>query len=250
MPDLYRIQIYWAPRREDTSELGRALSRTLTALGELHPELRDFRFDREDSDVSIGDAQSCSAAIEEHAVAWEFGGKAQTAYEIGLYVARAIAPPLSLRLTCGIEPLPLEGLFTPNRIEIMIRGDAAGLAEPEIMQAMLMELAQTWRADFGHAGGETHPPVARPLLGVGIPPVGWMTFLSQAFPALPAKLPTPAVAYPVASVGTIVVAHPELYRAHKKEHRAAVDALERALNEGGVLPQIPTGEKLEAQPPS
>jgi hypothetical protein len=236
MPDRYRIQLYWPPRTESVELLARKLHDTLVALGGIHPTMTGFAWDDGERDVPISSVEDCRRALDHGKVEWSFGATAKIAYEVTVYLTRAISPPLSLTLTCGVEPEDLHGVFAPNRLEMWIRRDAPDeLASLPVLQAALGAVASRWEADFGYVGTATLPPPAEPLLSAGLPPVGWMTYLSKNRPPLPPSLPSPAVAYAVGSAGAVVVAHPKLYRDHLKEQRDAIAAVEQALARAGVL---------------
>jgi hypothetical protein len=235
MPDRYRIQLYWAPRKESLHGMARRLFDTLGALGESHPLLRRFMRERDEEDVPTATLEDCASALEEGAEAWYFGREERTAYEARLFVGRALSPPLSMTLTCGIEPEHVGGLFAPNRLEMWLRRDAPDeLASPERIQAMLVAAASAWDADFGYVGTASLPAAPPPITSLGAPPVGWMTYLSKRLPPPPVTLRSPAVSYP-ADAGSVVVAHPSLYRDHVKDHREAIEVVAAALDEAGVL---------------
>ncbi len=238
MPDRYRIQLYWAPRRETMDALARRLFATLGALGEVHPLLRGFlRVDDDtDTNVAVASLEQCVSTLAAAAETWHFGREERTAYEARLFVGRALSPPASLTLTCGIEPEHVGGLFAPNRLELWLEREAPDdLASPPSIQAALVAAAAQWDADFGYVGTATLPPPAVPLTSLGVPPVGWMTYLSNRLPPPPTTLRSPAVTYSAGSGASVVVAHPSPYRDHVREHREAIELVRRALDEASVL---------------
>jgi len=236
MADRYRIQLYWAPRRERPDAMARRLHDMVTSLVAVHPLLTGVLGERGDDDVPVGTVDDALRLLTEGAEAWYFGREERTAYEVRLFVQRAVAPPWSATLTCGIEPDHVGGLFAPNRLQMWLRRDAPdGLASPATIQALLGAAASAWDADFGYVGTATQPPAPAPLTSTGVPPVGWMTFLSSRLPPPPVTLRSPAVTYPLDGLGSVVVAHPTLHREHKKDHRLAVEAVAEALDEAGVL---------------
>lgn len=236
MPERYRIQLYWAPRRESLDVMGRRLREMVDAMGDVHPLLTSVRAERGDGDVAVASVEDCVRLLAEGAESWTFGREEHTAHEVRLFVRRPVAPPWSATLTCGIEPEHVGGLFAPNRLEMWLRPDAPdALATPGTIQALLGGAAAVWEADFGYVGTATQPPAPPPLTSAGVPPVGWMTYLSNRWPAPPVTLRAPAVTYPVEGQGWVVVAHPNLHREHKKDHLAAVEAVAVALDEAAVL---------------
>lgn len=236
MPDRYRIQLYWAPRQEGLDGLGRRLFDMLTAFGQAHPQLTGFVRDDGDEDVPVEGREGAVNALEAGRETWAFGREEHVVYDTALHVKRALSPPFCFTLTCGIEPEHVGGLFAPNRLEMWLRRDAPDdLATPEVIQTLLANAAVCWDADFGYVGTATRPPPAQPLTTLGVPPVGWMTFVSKRLPPPPPTLRSPAVTYPVGDTGHIVVAHPSLYREHLKDHRTAIDTVAAALAAAGVL---------------
>lgn len=202
MPSHYRIQLYWAGRREGVDGYGDRLHRFTAALAEIHPALRDWRVSIGEERGRAASAAECTAALAKTAEVWELGEDKQTAYELRLYVGHEGAPTAEIIITCGVEQLALGELFAPNKLALWIRRDAPGdLAITSVMHAVLAAAATCFEADFGYVGSATYPAPAVSLYSAGVPPVGWMTYLSTAYPAIPAKLPTPAVGYPVATRG-------------------------------------------------
>jgi hypothetical protein len=246
MPDGYRIQLYWAPRQEAVGALARRLFEMLAELREIDGTLARFVYDQEDRDVLVESLDDCRDALDQGAVAWQFGRSERIAHEVTLSASRVVAPAFAFTLTCGIEPDHVGGLFAPNRLEMWVRRDAPGeLATTSGLQRLVSAVAARWDADFGYVGAPTIPPAPAPLLSVGEPPVGWMTYLSKRLPT-PPPLRSPAVTYPVGGSGSLVVAHPNLFRLHVKEHHEAMARVADALRTAGVL--TPT-VKVD-QPPS
>lgn len=232
MPDRHIVEISWAPRRETVDGYAALIHRFLTELGKPHRAMRSWRFG---ADREAIDAGACRDALVAGEETWAIGEEEQKAYEARFYVGRQVASPVEVTVTCGIEPLPLGALFAPNRLRLAIRHDAPDeITTTDVVVGALTHAVATFGAAFGHAGSDRVPRTAMALYSPGVPPVGWVTYFSKAYPSLPAKLPSPAVAHVVAG-GSLVVAHPKPFREHKRNQREAIDAVRKALDEAGVL---------------
>lgn len=243
MPERLVVRIYWAGRVEGVDGYGARLHRWFTELGGFHRGMQSWRFG---ADQEASDAGACRDALVAGAESWELGEQTQTAYQARFYVGREVASPAEATITCGVEPLSLGSLFAPNGLNLAIRHDAPDdLATTEVVQAALSSAVTIFEAEFGHAGSDRVPTPAMALYSPGVPPVGWMTYLSQAYPPAPAKLPTPAVAYAAAG-GSLVVAHPKPFREHNKSQCEAITSLRRVLSDAGVL--RPWAEVVGRQP--
>jgi immunity protein 52 of polymorphic toxin system len=224
----HRIHLCWGPRREPA--LAACLHAYLGALGQLDPSLAGWRAEDDGADHPLATESDCAAAVARGAVEWQLGASKRTAHQLHAFVGRPSAPTATLVLVGGIEPLEMGDVFTPNRLDLRF----PDTADTPLVQHALATAADVFAAAFGHAGSERTPEPPLPLYSRGVPAVGWMTYLSRAYPQLPPLLPAPAVAYATAG-GSLVVAHPKPFRAHVSEHRRAVADVEAALRRAGVL---------------
>ena len=238
MIPIYRIDLCWPGRVEDLDAMARRTFAMLASLAGIHPRLGRFSVEARPRTLALVTEADCRAALERGVVAWQLGRRRERSHEVRLFVDRPVAPEVEVVITCGVPPLPLPGIFAPNRLVARIR-PGSEVADARVVQAVLVAAALAWEADFGHAGTETCPTPAAALDSPGVPPVGWMTFLGRRFPALPTSWPSPALAYGVGSIGTLVVAHPDAFREHHREHREAMARVESALRDGGVLVPAP-----------
>lgn len=234
----YRIQLYWPGRAESVRVMARQIAAFLAELVPTHPGLARFSFEdaRLGKLTPVTSEADCEAAIVQRAVRWQTGSTQRISYQPRFFVDRKAGAPVALSITCGIEPLGLEPMFVPNRLELLVRADVGDeRASRPVLEAVMRSAIAVFRPDFGFAGTESipSPPVA--LFSNGTPVVGWMTYLRAAFPPVPRTLPAPAVVYPVKDLGTLIVAHPELFRESDEAQRASMERVREALSEAEVL---------------
>lgn len=236
--DTIRIQLYWPGRTDPPVTLARQLSSFLAEAGAVHPDLKAFSFhDRRSGAIARADSfDACEAAILAGEGKWKTGNVPRTAYEQRFFLGPPAGSPVAFTLTCGIEPLGLDPIWTPNRLEYEVRAGARDeRASRAVLEAVMRAAVAAFRPDWGFAGSEWVPLAPLPLFSDGTPVAGWMTYLRAAFPEVPRALPQPAVVYPVASLGTLIVAHPEPYRDGDRAQREAVERVQAALRAAGVL---------------
>lgn len=235
MADHYHAHLVWEGRPESATSYGTRLHRFLSEVGELHRRLGGWLATVDEQPVSVQTAQHAQRILEAGAFEWEVGDEVLTAYEARLYVERALASPVAVEIMCGVDRLPLgPKLFAPNRLDVRIRVDERELGTTAVLHGVLAAAAKVFEADFGHVGTEGDPSPATALYSPGVPPVGWMTFLSNRYPAMPPTFPTPSVGYPTGK-GTVIVAHPNPFKPHKRAHREAIEAVADTLRAGDVL---------------
>lgn len=228
------------------------MSRHLTAftasLGAIHGPLRDLRFVGPDGEEQVASsAQACEVALLAHQVDWATGPTKRVAYQPRLFLERRSAPPVEVRLTCGIERLNLGPIYTPNRIDVLVRRDAGDeITSVAALEGVLRAAIDAFRPDWGFAGVEGVPTVPLPVFSDGTPAVGWMTFLSGRYPAIPAALPRPSVAHVIAGRGTLIAAHPKRFDERDGAHVQAIEDLRQALSAAGVL--LPSAALDDAAP--
>jgi immunity protein 52 of polymorphic toxin system len=237
MTERYRVQVYWPSGPVSLARIPEQIVALLVALEAAHDGLGGWVFeDREQKLVPASTAAVCRTALEQAAIVWHFGGVKQTAYRPRFFVGHPSAPAAVLTLTCGIEPIGLQPLFAPNRLELLLAaGEGATTIDRHVIENALRAAVAVFRPDFGHAGSESMPEPVEPIFSDGSPVVGWMTFLSTARAAVPPALPKPSIAYPVGSFGTLIVAHPDLFRDRDEGQLAAIGALRQLLQREGLL---------------
>lgn len=234
----YRVQLYWSGRSDADRVMSRQIFTFCASLGPIHERLEGWLFQDERTGVPApADSDpACLEALHQKAVAWSTGAQQQLSYQPRFFLERAIDPPASFTVTCGIKPLGLGPVFTPNRLELLVRaGVGDERASRPVLEAILRSAVAAFQPDWGYVGTESipQPPVA--IFSDGTPVIGWMTYLRSAYPPVPRTLPTPAVVYPVGSLGTLIVAHPELFREGEPAHREAIDRVRNALKAAGTL---------------
>jgi hypothetical protein len=233
----YRVQIYWPGRTDSVRAMARQIAAFLAELATLHPGLARFGFeDAQGKLTKVTSEDGCEAALLLRTVRWKTGETPRISYQPRFFVDRKAGAPVALSITCGIEPVGLDPMFVPNRLELLVRSDIGDeRASRPVLEAAMRSAVSVFRPDFGFAGTESipSPPVA--LFSDGTPVVGWMTYLRAAFPPVPRTLPAPAVAYPVKDLGTLIVAHPELFREHDEAQRASIERVREVLKAASVL---------------
>ena len=248
MDHFHRIQLYWPGRTDPRSALARQAASFLTALAPLHPELAHFLFHDKQTGLAMpaDSPEACDVALERGTAHWQTGYQPRVSYEQRFYVKDRLAAPAAFTLTCGIEPLGLDAIWTPNRLELLVRRDAdPELQSRAVLEGVMRAAVNVFKPDWGFAGSEHIPQAPLPVFSDGRPVVGWMTYLRAAFPEVPRTLPQPAVPYPVGVLGTLIVAHPEPMREGDESQRTARKRVEETLAAAGVL--IPP-ERLRPAP--
>lgn len=228
----HRIQLYWPGRTDTVAVMGRQLAAFLAGIAPLHPGLSRFLCDN----LPAISPAACEEALVRHAVLWRTGATERTSYQARFYVDHKIGAPAAFTLTCGIEPLNLGPIFTPNRLEFLVRADVGDeRASRAVLEGVLRRAVTVFEPDWAFAGSAQVPQAPKAVFSDGAPVVGWMTYLRAAFPPVPRTLPQPAVAYPVGSLGTLIVAHPEVFHDGDEAQLAAIERVRGVLKAHGVL---------------
>lgn len=233
----YRVQIYWPGRTDPVRALARQVQGFLADLATIHPGLARFGFeDAQRTLVPAASEDDCLAALTQRTVQWKTGPTLRTSYQPRFFVDRKAGAPVALSITCGIEPVGLDPMFVPNRLEVLVRADVGDeRASRPVLEAVMRSAIAVFKPDFGFAGTESVPSAPVALFSDGTPVVGWMTYLRAAFPPIPRTLPAPAVAYPVKDLGTLIVAHPELFHENDPAQRASMERVREVLKAASVL---------------
>jgi hypothetical protein len=108
-------------------------------------------------------------------------------------------------------------------------------ASRAVLEGVLRIAVKVFRPDWAFAGTDEVPLAPQALFSEGEPCVGWMTYLRAAFPEVPRTLPQPSVVYPLDGLGTLIVAHPELFDDRDPGHRAAMARVREVLVQAKVL---------------
>jgi hypothetical protein len=142
-----------------------------------------------------------------------------------VFEAKAMAARLSL--VCGIPPQATA--WTPNQTQLVL-GMASGIAvrEVDILAGLLSAMAKGVTAEWGHVGVDGVPTPPMPPFADGTPVIGWISYISTAYPPVAATLPEPSVAR-TAPGGTLLIASPA------RVDGEAIDRLRLSLKEAGVL---------------
>ncbi|MEP7120509.1 MAG: Imm52 family immunity protein [Byssovorax sp.] len=233
----YRVQIYWPGRTDTVRTMAGQVAAFLAELATIHPGFARFVYeDGQRKLVPVKSEDDCAAALAQRTVRWKTGEVLQTSYQPRFFVDRKAGAPVEVAVTCGIEPTALDGVFVPNRLELLVRADIGDeRASRPVLEAAIRSAVSVFRPDFGFVGTESVPSAPIAVFSDGTPVVGWMTYLRAAFPPIPRTLPTPAVAYPVKDLGTLIIAHPELFHELDPAQRASMERVREALKAAEVL---------------
>ena len=234
----YRIELYWLGRDQAVKTSANGLYMLLTALRGINEGFAEFRYfnQQQRKHIPISSKDDCAAVIEAGRGYWRTGQTQRTAYKTELFIADRANAPAQLWLTCGIDLRDVGAVFVPNSLSLRLtRSVASGGLTPAMGLNALRAAVNAFRPLFGLAASSDFPPSPKPLFSKGTPAVGWMTFLSAAYPALPANFAEPTRVHTVGKHGHIVVAHPYMFDDNDDEHRAAVARVAAALHASGVL---------------
>ncbi|MEZ4446932.1 MAG: Imm52 family immunity protein [Polyangiaceae bacterium] len=231
MQSLYRIQLYWHGRDEGLEAIANRLSQLIANVGAGYRELQGWSYlDKEGTARPLTGRSESQSALECRAVDWEVAARKLRSYQPLLRLDGS--PSDEIELAAGIPRLEPAGAFMPNRLRWQLtQHDAYGHVDG--MRFLFNTAIAAFEADFGYVGTPTTPTEVLPLFSTGVPPVGWMTYLSRAYGPLP-PLPKGALEHPLAG-GSVVVAMPELFDDYDDEHRSRLEALRRTLADAGVL---------------
>jgi hypothetical protein len=233
----YRVQIYWPGRTDTVRAMAGQIAAFLADIAKVHPGLARFGSESAPGVLTrVTSDDDCAAAMERRTVHWKTGDVLRTSYQPRFFVDRKAGAPVALSITCGIEPTGLDPMFVPNRLELLVRADIGDeRASRPVLEAVMRSAVAVFRPDFGFVGTDSIPSAPVAVFSDGTPVVGWMTYLRAAFPPVPRTLPAPAVPYPVKDLGTLIVAHPELFHEENQAQRGSMARVREVLKEAGVL---------------
>ncbi len=237
MTKRYRVQLYWPGRDTPLSSLAEEFWKFANALGQIDPNLARMRPFTRDGELlqPLTGPQHAEALLTHWEVRWCTGDVERVSYKPGLALDRIAEPPVSCELTTGIPPLGMEGIWVPNRLEVLVRTDAADeLVRPEILLGILHAGVRVFAPDWGFAALDGDPVPPRALFSKGAPVAAWITYLSRAHPVEHVTVGESAAVYSVGDLGYLVIAHPELPTRGSISQRAAVKSVADALRAAGV----------------
>ncbi|MFO0549588.1 MAG: hypothetical protein U0271_14440 [Polyangiaceae bacterium] len=221
------IAVYDHGRPATASEFADRIYRLLGRASVVEPRWETWSYSsqngRQEPIRSLDDANT---AVRDASGEWQVGAagsKPRVAYTPSLFVGREAAPVVRVDCRAGMERTAVPA-WTPNLVEITVRG-ALELATVAVLMRTLVEI---FEPDWGHVRLDGSPTPPRAIFSDGAPVIGWVTYLSAAYPKLPA-LPPPARAYPVQR-GTVLTASEKA-----EDSAAAIAPLRRALAGAGVL---------------
>jgi hypothetical protein len=230
----HRAMVFWPPRRATLEEQGAWLWKTVAALQQCGGVFAEWSAiaPRTGTQTPVRGERDAVEVLRARTIHWQTGEARHTSYRARLTTTQ-LGGFATLDVTTGIEPMDLDRVFTPNRAEVTVEARGANIA-PGTLQYMMTALVNGWRPLFGFAGTLQDPPAPEAIFSDGRPPVGWLTYLSRAYPPLPQVYPRPTTAYAMPE-GTLVAAHPDLYDPADPAHAAAVERVRALLEHARVL---------------
>ena len=199
------------------------------ALGAVVTDLSTWRGKLGTDSVDIISERDADGVVVAAARMWRSGDRELVAYGPSARADVKGIAAAKLSMVAGMAPLELP-VWVPNQIEIELTGaaEAEMLRDPPRLQAALQALVTAALPAWAVVSIDGDPRAPVPPFANGAPSVGWMTYLSSAYPPVPSALPQPSVAYEVGP-GIIVVAHP------KRPDAGAIERLAYALADAKVL---------------
>ncbi len=227
------VHTYWTDRIKKLSALAERLYAFSCSLAAVSPSLaRLYPLTRDDTLVRpLTGAPHAEALLSHWEVRWRTGAVEHRAFTPSLVLDRVDAPALSVRLSVGIEPVALSGVWAPSRVEVRVRHEAEELASADVLLGVLMAAQRAFAPDWAFVGREGDPVAPTPLLSNGRPIAAWALYLSQRYPIAPEAFTAPSAAYEVGDRGALVLAHRGLPVPGLASHRAALDHVSAALRE-------------------
>lgn len=234
-----RLEACWCEREEPARQHAGRWHELLRKLGAIDPSLQRWQLDDGRRPTALMSVDDCEQALGLGRVRWQLGPHARTSYQAHASAAGALGPAAELVLTVGIGKLGVGPVFAPERLVLTLAESFELAREVPVLVALMRAVVEAFTPDFAFAGVDDRPVSPLSLASAGVPPVGWLTYLSLAYPALPA-LTSPVVVTPVGALGAIVAASPSKLSAGSAEQRRAIAGVEAALVQAKVLIDAPS----------
>lgn len=234
----YRIQLYWKGRRAPRAQYAAELWQFVGSLSWASPNLARLQSYSREGELlpPLTGAAQAESLLAHWTVRWRTGPVEHTSYTVPFVLGSLEAPAFEMELVTGIEPMPLEGLWVPNRLEVTVPADAPdGLATRDVLLAILHVGVRVFDPDWGFTGLQGEPVPPKPLFSQGAPVPAWMTYLSKRFPIADLTLAEPSAVYSIGDLGYLVIAHPDPPRAGSAVQAAALDAVGAALRAANIV---------------
>lgn len=223
------LRAYDHGRSDSISDMGSRWWKLMSELTVAAPVFASWIARDPDGTLTpVESEQDCRQALRRAGRYWKSGNKERIAYGPVAYATDKGIRTCEIAMVWGVEPLPVTA-WVPNQTLVSIP-PAARIATNDRERIELLFRAEAKVCDpaWAHVAIDERPGAPTPPFDNGAPVVGWLTYLSRAYPPVPLALPPPAVAYQIEG-GTLLAAEPA------KANSDSISALQKALGEAGVL---------------
>ncbi len=234
----YRIQLYWQGRSTPRPRLAEELWQCVGSLPWASPRLARLQPYSQEGELlpPITSAAHAESLLAHWTVRWRTGAVERTAYKAPFVLDSLDDSKFRFELTTGIEPLGFDGVWVPNRLEVLVDPEAPdGLASRDVLLAILHVGARVFDPDWGFAALDGEPVPPTPLFSSGDPMAAWMTYLSKRFPLADLAVAEPSAVYSVGELGYLVIAYPEPPRPGSARQGAALEAVTAAFRAAQIV---------------
>lgn len=219
------IRAYDHGKKEGFGSISARFFRVCQGLASVTPNLAAFQGDGGGVEIPVASMEDADAIVGAAARMWKLGAEELAAYGPS---AKSGASG-RIAMVGGIPPIDLPA-WVPNQVVASITGPAEVelRTDPKLVVACLEKVVLAAEPAWAVVSSDDFPSAPVPPFADGSPTVGWFTWLSSRFPALPAVLSDGATSRELAG-GVLVVAHPT-----RAEH-PAIARLDAALRQARVL---------------
>lgn len=219
------IRAYDHGKKDGFGAISARFYRVCQGLAAVTPTLAGFQGDGGGVEIPVASMEDADAIVGAAARMWKLGAEELAAYGPS---AKAGASG-RVALVGGIPPIDLPA-WVPNQTIATITGPAEVelRTDPKLIVACLERIVLAAEPAWAVVTSDDFPTAPVPPFADGSPTVGWFTWLSSKFPAVPAVLPEGATSRELAG-GVLLVAHPT-----RAEH-APIERLDAALREAKAL---------------
>jgi hypothetical protein len=223
-----QLRAYDHGRAETFRAIGTRLCNLTKGLAGVARELESWQGEVAGRAVPVMSARDAETLVASSARMWKSGEEERVAYGPSATAEHEGKRVGRVAMVAGIAPLGLP-VWVPNQTEAQIDGAAERevRGDPERVQQAFQALITASQPAWAYVALDDDPPAPVPPFSDGAPVVGWLTYLSSAYPALP-RLPEPTVVHDVGT-GVLIVAH------SSKPDAAAIARVTKLLGEAGVL---------------
>lgn len=223
------IRAYDHGRIESFRPISSRFFKLLSTLGAVVPELAQWEGAVGDERLPVASERDADTVVAAAARGWKVGERELVAYGPWATAAHRGIHTAKLSMVAGNEPLNLAA-WVPNQVVIELVGAAefALRSEPQKLFALVQSIVGIAQPAWLVVASNGIPRAPVPPFADGRPTVGWVTYLSAAYPPTPRTLPSPSTAHDLGT-GVMLVAH----SSEPKED--PIERLAGALSEARVL---------------